>query len=117
MGVDLWCAEKVFELKKTIPDIQPHFYLPCETQANKWPENWRDKYFNLLATSNNVTLIQYAYSSDCMFRRNRAMVDASSRLIAVHDRKRLTGGTAYTIKYAQMNGVAVFRVWTFAIRM
>jgi len=114
MGSDLWCAQKVMELKDEIPDLQLHFYLPCETQANEWTDDWRECYFDLLAASNNTVYIQHAYTKGCMSRRNRALVDASSRLIAIYDGVKIAGGTAYTVRYAEKSGVSVYSLWPFS---
>ena len=36
LGVDMYAAEIVLELKKTYPDITLESAIPCETQAAKW---------------------------------------------------------------------------------
>ncbi len=46
------------------------------------------------------------YSSGCFMVRNRYMVDWSNRLIAVYD-GRERGGTAATLKYAQLKGLEI----------
>jgi len=113
MGSDLWCAQKIIAMKSEISDLQLHFYLPCETQANEWPDDWRECYFDLLAASDHTVYIKHAYTKDCMIRRNRALVDASSRLIAIYDGVKAAGGTAYTVRYAEKSGVRVHRLWPF----
>ena len=49
------------------------------------------------------------YSDGCMLRRNRAMVDASQRIISVYDGG--DGGTAYTVRYAERMGREIIRLW------
>ena len=49
--------------------------------------------------------MQRHYDKGCMLRRNRYMVDRSSRLIAVYDG--LLGGTMYTVSYAMKQGLKV----------
>lgn len=110
-GTDLWCAERVLKLKHVHPQIELHFCLPCETQANHWSEEWRERYFDLLAVANDVHYIQLRYSDDCMMRRNRTMIDSSSRLIAVYDGVQQTGGTAYTVRYARGAGLHIDCIW------
>jgi len=110
MGMDLWCAEIVLHLKAEYPQLRMHFILPCETQANDWPESWRERYFCALAAADEVTYIQAQYTRDCMFRRNRSLVDGAHLVIAYYD-GRPTGGTAYTVRYAEKKGVLVRNVY------
>jgi len=113
IGCDLWCAQCVLALKRERPELQLHFYLPCETQADDWPEHWRECYFDLLIASDYTTYIERRNTRECVIRRNRALVDASSRLIAVYDGIEAVGGTAHTVGYAEKNGVYVHRLWPF----
>ena len=99
MGVDIIAAELVHKLKQEFPHIRLHCYLPCETQANNWTEDWRERYFNICAEADEVYCLQTVYTNGCMQHRNRVMIYCSSRLIAVYDGVS-AGGTAYTIKYA-----------------
>lgn len=85
MGIDLWCAEAVVSLRREYPHIQLHFILPCETQANRWPECWRERYFDLLSKADDVTYLQAQYSSGCMLRRDRALVDEVGLVIAYYN--------------------------------
>lgn len=111
MGFDLWAAEAVLHLKAEHPHIQLHFILPCETQANDWPEEWRERYFDLLSQADAVAYIQAKYTGDCMFRRNRALVDGAQLVIAYYD-DRETGGTAYTVRYAGKQGLLVRNLYS-----
>lgn len=106
MGADLWFAETVQRLKGEYPGIKLVFILPCETQANRWPESWRERYFDILAASDDVIYTSHTYTPSCMHERNRALVDRASLLFAVHDGV-TAGGTMYTIDYAKKTGVVV----------
>lgn len=110
MGIDLWCAESVLRLAQEHPHIELHFILPCETQANRWPESWRERYFNLLSKANQVACLQTQYSSGCMMRRNRALVDGAGLVIAYHNGQD-KGGTAYTVRYAEKSGILVKNIF------
>jgi len=105
-GFDLWCAEAVLRIQKEHAHIQLHFMLPCETQANDWPECWRERYFDALASADAITYIQARFDTSCMFRRNRALIDGAHLAIAYYDGRR-SGGTAYTVAYAKKNGIPV----------
>ena len=77
---------------------------PCETQSNSWPEGDRRRYQAILDQCDLETLVQHHYDRGCMMRRNRYMVDRSSRIIAVYDGVP-KGGTAQTLAYAMRRGL------------
>ncbi|MPM03544.1 hypothetical protein SDC9_49811 [bioreactor metagenome] len=100
LGIDIWSAELVLKLRKEFPGIRLCCCLPCETQAERWPNAWREKYFDTLAESDDVICLQTQYSAGCMQRRNHFMIDGSTRLIAVYDGT--SGGeAAQAIQYAK----------------
>ena len=79
--------------------------IPCLTQADTWPQAQQRRYRALLEQCDYETVVQEKYSSTCMQRRDRYMVDHSAMLIAVFDG--LPGGTRYTVQYAMERGVNV----------
>lgn len=99
-GTDLYFAEAVLALRAEHPDITLESARPCESQAETWPAQERLRYERLLDQCNYETLVQYHYDRGCMMRRNRYMVDHSSRLIAVYD-GHSKGGTDQTLAYAR----------------
>jgi uncharacterized phage-like protein YoqJ len=106
MGIDIWAAEIVLKLKLKFPELRLICYLPCETQAYKWPNHWREKYFDALAGADDVICLQARYTAGCMQRRNRVMIDRSSRLIAVHDGAS-SSVMGHTIRYAKTQGLDI----------
>ena len=102
LGVDTWGAEIILDLKKQYSELKLIAVLPCETQANRWSVEQRERYFNLLPLCDDVIYISSQYTSTCMLDRNRYMVDNSKYIIAVYDGQD-KGGTAYTVKYAKQN--------------
>lgn len=105
LGVDLYAAEIVLELKIRYPDITLELAIPCETQACKWPEAQRDRYYTIAARCDKETMLQTRYTTDCMEKRNRYMVDHADFLLAVWNGN--PGGTGNTIRYAQKQGTPV----------
>ena len=99
-GVDQWGAEIVLDMKRQYPHVQLIAVLPCETQANKWSVEQRERYFNTLADCDDVITLNTRYTPECMLERNRYMVDHADYLLAVYDGGG-KGGTAYTIRYAR----------------
>ena len=107
LGVDQWAALAVLDLKKQYPSIKLVAVLPCETQANKWTPQQRRQYFDvILPFVDDAILLQTAYTPDCMFKRNRWLVDHAETLLAVHNGSK-RGGTAYTMQYANQCGKRV----------
>ena len=106
MGGDLYFAEAVLALRGRCPDLTLEGVRPCESQADRWPEAERARYQGILDRCDFETLVQHRYDRFCMMRRNRYMVDRSSRLIAVYNGVP-KGGTAQTLLYAMKKGLYV----------
>lgn len=97
-GCDLYFLEAVLTLRQTHPDVTVEAAIPYEGQADRWREPLRRRYVRLLMECDYQTLVQQAYTSGCMLRRNRYMVDHSRILIAAYNG--LPGGTMRTLQYA-----------------
>ena len=109
LGVDMYAAEIVLELKKTYPGITLESAIPCETQAAKWNAAMRERYYGIAAQCDKETLLQTHYTPDCMDKRNRYMVDHADYIIAVWDGK--PSGTGKTVMYAQSKGKVIIKVY------
>ncbi len=72
--------------------------LPCPSQANPWREKDQTIYKEIKAKADKVVYIAQEYTRDCMFERNRHLVDNSSVCICYLSER--SGGTAYTVEYA-----------------
>ena len=105
IGVDMYAAEIVLGLKASYPGITLESAIPCESQAAKWSEALRDRYFDIASKCDKETLIQTHYTPDCMDKRNRYMVDHADVLIAVWDGS--PSGTGKTVRYAHQQGKSV----------
>lgn len=101
IGVDLFFAEIVIELRdEKYPDIKLEAAIPCETQAIRWSEDLRERYYKILAQCDVETMLQKEYTRDCMQKRNRC-----DYLIAVWDGT--ASGTGSTVRYAQENNKSI----------
>lgn len=100
LGVDQWCAEIVLEIKKQIKYIQLECALPCETQAERWTEKQRDRYFDIVERSDKEFCMQSRYTYDCIMKRNYYMVDSADYVLAVWNNYK-SGSTYRTIQYAK----------------
>ena len=110
LGVDMWAMEIVLELKEQYAGITLEAAVPCATQSVKWNEKYRKKYNRLIENSDEVTCIQREYTSDCMMKRNKYMVDKSDFVLAVWNGK--PSGTGSTIRYAKQRGKTVYCINT-----
>jgi uncharacterized phage-like protein YoqJ len=100
LGVDQWGTSIVLDKKKQYPNVRLNAVLPCETQANRWSPEQRERYFDTLAQCDDVITLNAHYTPDCMFQRNRYLVDQAGYILAVYDGGE-KGGTAYTVRYAR----------------
>ena len=105
LGCDLYFCEAVQALRDSRPGVTVEAAIPCESQADKWPPEDKERYQRLVGLCDFETMVQRQYDRGCMLRRNRYMVDRSSLLIAAFDGSK--GGTLYTASYALKNGVEV----------
>lgn len=108
LGVDLYAARIVLDLKAIYPHITLECALPCESQAEKWSERDRDNYFEIISNCDRETMLQHRYTPDCMRKRNEYMVDHSDYVIAVWNGE--IGGTCNTVRYAARKQKTVVRI-------
>ena len=104
-GCDFWFCEAVLQLRGIRGDVSLEAVIPYPGQAERWSREDRERYQHLLRRCNYETMVQEEYSSCCMQRRNRYLVDHAAMLIAVHDG--LPGGTQKTIAYAMKRGIEI----------
>lgn len=108
LGVDIYAAQIVLEEKARHPDIILECALPCETQSNRWKVDQQEVYYKILGDCDKATLLQYAYTADCMNKRNRYMVDNSDFVISVWNGK--PSGTGNTVQYALQQGKKIITI-------
>lgn len=82
--------------------------LPCVSQADRWPPADIAAYQEIMEQADKVVYTSQKYTRDCMFKRNRHLVDYSSVCICYLNKE--TGGTAYTVKYAQKCGLQIINI-------
>ena len=105
LGVDMYAAEIVLHLKSKYPHITLESAIPCETQAIKWSVASRERYYNIAAKCDKETMLQREYTSDCMDKRNRYMVDHADYILAVWNG--CPSGTGNTVRYAHKKGKSI----------
>ena len=107
-GCDFYFAEAVLALRSEHPDVTLEAAIPCEGQSSRWTAAQRRRYDRIAAECDYQTVIQKDYTPDCMLRRNRYMVDASSVLITAYNGS--AGGTRSTLLYAMRQGLQIIEL-------
>lgn len=106
LGFDLLAARAVLKAKETYPHIRLFMALPCRSQDKFWSSDQKKSYSEVLCGSDEIIYTAEGYFRGCMQKRNRYLVSRASCLLAYLNRD--TGGTKYTVDYAQKSGVPVF---------
>ena len=103
-------------LDKEFPNISLYAIVPCSNQSCKWNDKQISRYNSILKQCDKVVTLQDAYTSDCMQRRNRYMVEHSDCVVAVWNGT--NSGTSSTVKYALKNKlpVTVLHPNTYSVR-
>lgn len=110
LGFDTLAEQVVIELKHKYPQITLTLALPCppEEQTARWSESQRIVYNEILNKADETVIISPHYINGCMQKRNRFMVDNSTKLICYLRQNR--GGTFYTVNYALKNDKIIIRL-------
>lgn len=103
LGIDLWAAQIVLDLRKKNPLLKLCCALPCKGQEKKWPAHAQEQYRSILRQADRTIWVSREYTADCMLNRNRYMVDHTSVLLAVYDAT-YRSGTGMTVRYAESKG-------------
>jgi uncharacterized phage-like protein YoqJ len=82
--------------------------LPCVNQTKGWKEKDVDVYEFIKSQCDKYVYISKEYTSNCMLKRNRHLVDNSSLCICYLTEN--TGGTAYTVRYAKQKGLRIINI-------
>lgn len=108
LGFDTLAAQTVLKLRKKYTHIKLILVLPCPTQTQKWVTEDVAEYERIKSQADKVVYTAQEYTKDCMFKRNRHLVDNSSVCICYLTRN--SGGTAYTVNYAKDKGLEIVNV-------
>lgn len=97
-GFDLLALALLIELKERYK-IHVEACIPFEGQERLFPEQTRQRYFDLLARCDRETVLFDDYRKGCFLARDRYMVDLCDVVLAYCTKT--TGGTYYTVNYAK----------------
>jgi uncharacterized phage-like protein YoqJ len=108
LGFDTIAAQAVIEIRKEYPDIKLILLLPCKSQCKGWSKKNIIIYEQIKSLSDEIFYISDQYTYECMFERNRLLVEKSGYCICYLLSK--GGGTAYTVKYAQKRNLKIINI-------
>ncbi len=92
--------QRVLLKKKEHDEMQLMIAFPYAPRNGEWED--------IIKQADSVIVLTEHYYRGCMQARNRYMVERSTACICYLRRE--TGGTAYTINYAQKKGLDILRV-------
>jgi len=110
LGFDTLAALSVLDLRRVYPDVRLELMLPCRDQAARWKPSDVSIYNSIIAQADSVFYAEEIYTSYCMHKRNRMLVNGADCCIAYYNGGD-SGGTKYTYNYAQSRGVQTLNVW------
>ena len=111
IGYDTLVAEVLFQLREEeLPHIKVILVYPFEGFTNRWTDEQRATYARLLPRYDKRVCVAPMASREAYLARDRHLVDNSSHCICYCTRQ--TGGTAYTVRYASKQGLAIYNIAT-----
>lgn len=108
LGFDTLAAETVLRLRNSYPKLRLILVLPCKDQTRKWKAEDVSRYEDIRRQADKVVYTGENYTRDCMHIRNRHLVKFSS--VCVCYKTKDSGGTAYTVGYAQDQGLRIVNI-------
>ena len=108
LGVDTWAAALVLKAKDRYPHIRLTLALP-------WADHNRQvvdaEYLWVKQLADEKIVVSRQQGRAAFLKRDRWMVDHSSRIIAVYDeRSKLKGGTYRTLQYARNQNIQIVQI-------
>ena len=103
MGVDIWAAQIVSELKRENDSLHLIAVIPYLAFSAKWNEAWAAAYNRVIREADLVKQISTRYTPDALIERNCWMADHAARLIGIYNGTE--GHTGHLIQYAGQQGL------------
>ena len=108
LGFDAIAAQTVIRLRKNCPGMKLILVLPCLTQTRGWRPEDVTEYERIKAQADEVFYTAQQYTRGCMHRRNRYLVDHGCVCVCYLTGD--SGGTAYTVRYAEKQGLEIINI-------
>ena len=90
LGVELWAAEVVFELKSEFPDVKLAVITPFLDQEASWSENNSEWYKSILEQADFIdSVTKKGYEKPWQFRlKNQFFIEKSDALLLLYDQEK-----------------------------
>ena len=109
IGYDTLAAKILFRLRDTdFPYIKVILVYPFEGFTSRWSDEQMAEYARLLKQYDKTVCVAQRASREAYLARDRHLVDGSAYCIAYCTRD--SGGTAYTLRYAEHCGLQIYNV-------
>ncbi|MCT8137980.1 DUF1273 domain-containing protein [Anaerobacillus sp. CMMVII] len=102
LGVELWCAEVVIELKRNYPQLKLAVLTPFLNQESNWNELKKEQYNRVLQQADfvdSITKREYENPSQLKLK-NQFIIEKSDGLLVIYDDDK-PGSPSYYITYAK----------------
>lgn len=109
IGYDTLAAKILFRLRETdFPQIKIILVYPFDSFTARWNIEQKTEYALLLPQYDKTVCVAQSATKEAYLARDRHLVDCSAYCIAYCTRT--TGGTAYTVRYAQEHRLQVYNI-------
>lgn len=105
VGYDAEVAKLLFRLKNECCGFKVVLIYPFDGYTDRWNDAQKAEYAKLLPQYDKVIKASERSGREAYLLRNRMLVDSSAVCIAYCHKQR--SGTAYTVRYAKAQGMAV----------
>ncbi len=109
LGFDMLCAEVLLSMRDEYPDLMLVAAVPFNGQEDRWQEQSKRRYRSILNQADEVVYVSQRFERGCEAKRNRYMIDHSSRVIAFYDGVN-SGGTGKTVAMAKRNRMMLVNI-------
>lgn len=110
LGFDTLAATAALSLQCELPGMRIIAVVPFQGQSERWTENDRELYEDILANVDEAVVLSRDYYDGCLLSRNDYMLKLSGGVIAYFDGQP-KGGTYYTCKKAKSYGLDVINLY------
>lgn len=108
LGFDTLIAEKLLDLRTQYPQIRIILVLPFQGYQKYWSLAQRNHAAKIEQKVDKIVYCSNTPGREAFLARDRHLVDCSAFCIGYCTR--LTGGTAYTLRYAARSGLKIWNV-------
>lgn len=122
LGIELWAAELVIELREDYPNLQLAVITPFLEQEKNWQDQRQEEYQSILAQADYVNSItNREYEGPWQFRaKNNFLLDHSDALLIIYDEEK-EGSPKYIMKEAmeraEIEGYTYIRITAFDLQL